>query len=121
MEMLARFERGETEGGEGGDVNGLEELLKGMGGIDGEQETVEEEAADEGFDALETLKQRLSDGSDLGSFDAMLDQSEADILFLQKTWTSKTCSNFYRHHIENNFSPSFRIPIRMKFNAYWVT
>jgi hypothetical protein len=73
MEMLARFERGESGSGEGGDVNGLEELLKGMGGIGGEQEAVDEEAAaDEGFDALETLKLRLSDGSDLGSSDEML-------------------------------------------------
>jgi hypothetical protein len=81
MEMLARFERGESEGGEGGDVNGLEELLKGMGGIGGEQDAVDEEvAADEGFDALETLKLRLSDGSDLGSSDDMRNWSKADIL-----------------------------------------
>lgn len=68
MEMLARFERGDAEGGNGSDINGLEELLKGMGGVDGEHQRVDEEAAaDEGFDALELLKLRLSDTSDLGS------------------------------------------------------
>lgn len=68
MEMLARFERGETEGGDGSDVNGLEELLKGMGGLeDAEDQPAEEEGGEEeGFDVLEALKQRLSDNSDLG-------------------------------------------------------
>jgi hypothetical protein len=67
MEMLARFERGETEGGDGSGVNGLEELLKGMGGLeDAEQPAEEEGGEEEGFDVLEALKQRLSDNSDLG-------------------------------------------------------
>ena len=67
MEMLARFERGESEGGNGSDANGLEELLRGMGLTSGKQESVNEDAeADEGFDALEMLKLRLDDGADLG-------------------------------------------------------
>ena len=67
MEMLARFERGESGGGDGTEVNGLEELLRGMGGTEREQEHVDEDAeVDEGLDALEMLKLRLDDGSDLG-------------------------------------------------------
>lgn len=67
MEMLARFERGESDGGDGTEVNGLEELLRGMGGTEEENERVNEDAeVDEGFDALEMLKLRLDDGSDLG-------------------------------------------------------
>ncbi|GHJ85112.1 hypothetical protein NliqN6_1514 [Naganishia liquefaciens] len=70
MEMLARFERRESEGGNGSDANGLEELLRGMGLTSGKQESVNEDAeADEGFDALEMLKLRLDDGADLDNMD----------------------------------------------------
>ncbi|KAJ9114105.1 hypothetical protein QFC20_001621 [Naganishia adeliensis] len=71
MEMLARFERGETEGGNGSDVNGLEELLKGMGGLEGGkgQAGGEEGAEEEGFEELEALIQRLGDGSDIDNMD----------------------------------------------------
>jgi hypothetical protein len=67
MEMLARFERGETEGGDGSGANGLEELLKGMGGLEGGMsEVVEEGAEEEGLEELEALIQRLGTGGDTG-------------------------------------------------------
>ena len=71
MEMLARFERGETEGGDGGDVNGLEELLKGIGGLEGGESGAggEEGAEEEGFDELEALIQRLGAGTDTGQYE----------------------------------------------------
>jgi hypothetical protein len=47
MEMLARFERGQTEGGDASGVNGLEELLKGMGGLEGAPDDVVEEGEEE--------------------------------------------------------------------------
>lgn len=75
MEMLARFERGESEGGGSGDassVNGLEEVLKGMGGWsqddDGTEAHIEEEDDEDGFAALEALKTKLSENPDLGMY-----------------------------------------------------
>jgi hypothetical protein len=88
MEMLARFERGASEGGGSGDgssVNGLEELLKGMGGLSQEDEgrgarIVEGNEDDEdGFEALEALKVRLSDNPDLGMCPLSLCSFHADM------------------------------------------
>ncbi|KAJ9117521.1 hypothetical protein QFC22_004371 [Naganishia vaughanmartiniae] len=89
MEMLARFERGESEGGGSGDgstVNGLEELLKGMGGISENDESggahIEEEDDEEGFEALMALKMQLSENPDLASFHQLENMDMQDLVNL---------------------------------------
>ncbi|KAJ9110321.1 hypothetical protein QFC19_001724 [Naganishia cerealis] len=79
MEMLNRFERGDTEGdsGEGSTMNGIEELLKGMGGLsqDDEGRDVEDDDGDgdeDEFEALEALRAQLSDDANLEAADKLI-------------------------------------------------
>lgn len=84
MEMLARFERGETDGGSGPDA--LEELLKGMGRLGSGDDSAggDEVGQEEEYNDLEALVQRLGDSADTGQriSDGLADHGLTSLIFV---------------------------------------